>query len=57
MVTFVVICLLSWHPDGSQKAEVTLAMGKVLTQQFWEAGVKSAKEAVLSKQAEQGGAE
>ena len=57
MVTFVVICLLSWHPDGSQKAEVTLAMGKVLTQQFWEAGVKSAKEAVPSKQAEQGGAE
>ena len=35
---------LSWHPDGSQKAEVTLAMGKVLTQQFWEVGVKPAKQ-------------
>jgi antitoxin component YwqK of YwqJK toxin-antitoxin module len=35
---------LSWHPDGSQKAEATLAMGKVLTQQFWEVGVKPAKQ-------------
>ncbi|MDC0065642.1 hypothetical protein OAK15_04215 [Verrucomicrobia bacterium] len=34
----------SWHPDGSQKAEVTLAMGKVLTQQFWEVGMKPAKQ-------------
>jgi len=41
---------LSWHPDGSQKAEATLAMGKVLTQQFWEVGVKPAKQLELGSE-------
>jgi antitoxin component YwqK of YwqJK toxin-antitoxin module len=47
----------SWHPDGSQKAEVLLEKGKVVKQQFWEEGVKLVAEAVLPKQAEQGGEE
>ena len=47
----------SWHPDGSQKAEVLLEKGKVVKQQFWEEGVKPVAEAVLPKQAEQGGEE
>ena len=47
----------SWHPDGSQKAEVSLEMGKVIEQKFWKEGVKPVAEAVLPKQAEQGGEE
>ena len=47
----------SWHPDGSQKAEVLLEKGKVVKQQFWEEGVKPVAEAVLPKQAKQGGEE
>ena len=31
---------MSWHEDGSLKAQVLLDMGEVLNQKFWELGEK-----------------
>jgi antitoxin component YwqK of YwqJK toxin-antitoxin module len=42
----------SWHSDGSQKAQVTLEMGKVIEQKFWEEAEKPAEVSPLAKKLE-----
>ena len=39
----------SWHQDGSQKAQVTLEMGKVIEQKFWEEAEKPGEISALGK--------
>ena len=39
----------SWHQDGSQKAQVTLEMGKVIEQKFWEEAEKPGEDSALAK--------
>ena len=42
----------SWHSDGSQKAQVTLEMGKVIEQKFWGKSEKPGEDSALAKKLE-----